>query len=62
MKVSKDHPLVVLYSDYDRPSPNAVRQYSGLLNQDNNEAERDIASTIDAFVVPFATPGKPKKT
>jgi hypothetical protein len=59
MKVSADHPLVVTYQDYERPSPNSLRKFQSLTNDTNPETERVIESICNQFIEAYVVqPGR----
>ena len=57
MKVSADHPLVVTYPDYERPSLNSLRKFQSLASEVNPEVERDIESICHQFIEAYI-PGR----
>jgi hypothetical protein len=59
MKVSADHPLVVTYPDYERPSPRSLRTCSSAVSETNIEAEALIDDICSQYVKAYLT--KPQR-
>jgi hypothetical protein len=57
MKVSADHPLVVTYHDYERPSPKSLRTLQSVAGEVDYEAEQAIESACHQFIEAY-TPGR----
>lgn len=55
MKVSPDHPLVVTYPDYERPSALSLRKRGSPVNETNVEAEALIDDICSQYVKAYLT-------
>jgi len=57
MKVSADHPLVVTYHDYERPSPSSLRMLHSVAGEVDYEAEQAVESVCNQFIEAYI-PGR----
>lgn len=55
MKVAADHPLVVVYSDYERPSPRSLRTQSSVVSEVNTESEALIDDICSQYIKAYLT-------
>ena len=57
----RDDPMINECADYLRPRGRGVVEYSTPIGSGNVQAERDVDSVCDAFLIPYATVDNPVK-